>query len=352
MAEVFNREQGRLAVVSLLVIAAGVLVVALIWTRTVMIPFVLAIFGYVLIMPLMDLFMVRFRQPKWVALVVSLLAVLVVAGLAAFLLTGAVQTVVSRASEYQAKVVEIARLMEGQARSLAERFDQDVSAWFEEFPISSVVSRSMTTVMGSLGRAAGILGTTAMTVVFMLFFLAGHRPGDKRNATVDGVVRMIRRYVGTLAMTSAATGILTAIICAIFGVPFALVFGILAFLLNFIPTIGSVVAVILPIPIALIEFRAFWPVLGLVIALGAVQVVIGNIIQPRLMGKGLDLHPVTIILCLGFWGLVWGILGMLLSAPLTATLRLILDQFETTRPAANLLAGRFGEEEEAAAAPG
>jgi AI-2 transport protein TqsA len=69
--------------------------------------------------------------------------------------------------------------------------------------------------------------------------------------------------------------------------------------------------------------------------------VIGNIIEPKLMGKGLDLHPVTIMLALSFWGLLWGIVGMFLAAPITAAIRIVLMQFDTFRPVANLLAGEF-----------
>ena len=78
-----------------------------------------------------------------------------------------------------------------------------------------------------------------------------------------------------------------------------------------------------------------------VVVPGTIHNVIGNIIEPKLMGKGLDLHPVTVMLALSFWGLLWGIVGMFLAAPITAVIRIVLMQFDTFRPIANLLAGEF-----------
>ena len=140
---------------------------------------------------------------------------------------------------------------------------------------------------------------------------------------------------------SATTGILVGVILYVMGLELALVFGVLAFLLNFIPNIGSVIATLLPIPVALVQFDSLATV-GLVVLLpGAVQITIGNLIEPKIMGDGLDLSPVTILLSLVLWGLMWGIVGMLLAAPITAVLRIVLQHFETTRPLGEILAGRF-----------
>ena len=137
------------------------------------------------------------------------------------------------------------------------------------------------------------------------------------------------------------TGLLTGVILALFGLDLALVFGVLAFFLNFIPSVGSIVATLLPIPMAMVQFDGFWMIAGIVLVPGAIQMTIGSGIEPVLMGEGLDLHPVTILLALVFWGLIWGVVGMFLAAPITAVLRIVLDRFETTRPIAGLLAGRL-----------
>ncbi|MHC4433691.1 MAG: AI-2E family transporter [Planctomycetota bacterium] len=118
-------------------------------------------------------------------------------------------------------------------------------------------------------------------------------------------------------------------------------FGFLAFLLNFIPNIGSIIATLLPLPVAFID-----PQLGIVskvLALaipGSIQFVIGNILQPKMMGESLDLHPVVVLLSLIFFGTIWGIIGMFLAVPITAVVMIFLQRFDYTRAIADLAAGK------------
>ena len=118
-------------------------------------------------------------------------------------------------------------------------------------------------------------------------------------------------------------------------------FAILTFCLNFIPNIGSIIAVILPIPIILLQFGISFPFIAAIILLVAIQIAIGNILEPKLMGDSMGLHPVTILFFLAFWGYLWGITGMFLSVPITATLKIIFDKFEMTKPVAQLFAGKL-----------
>ena len=130
---------------------------------------------------------------------------------------------------------------------------------------------------------------------------------------------------------------------AAFKLELAAVFGMLAFLLNFIPSIGSIVATLLPIPIAIAQFQNPW-LIGLVVAIpGIIQIGIGNVIEPKMMGSGLNLRPVVILLALSFWGLIWGPVGMFLSVPMTAMIRIVLMQIETLRPLGMLMAGQLPE---------
>jgi AI-2 transport protein TqsA len=190
---------------------------------------------------------------------------------------------------------------------------------------------------------------------FVIFLLAGRNPYAEHSQMYRDVVVNMRRYLGTKVLTSATVGVLVWASLAIIGMELAGVFGVLAFLLNFIPVIGPVIVTVLPIPLALAQFQSYWPVILVVVVPGVIHNVIGNIIEPKLMGKGLDLHPVTVMLALSVWGLLWGIVGMFLAAPITAAIRIVLMQFDTFRPIANLLAGEFekpptGQREERPAA--
>ena len=125
-----------------------------------------------------------------------------------------------------------------------------------------------------------------------------------------------------------------------FGVLFAVLWGVLTFLLNFIPNIGSMISVVPPVLITLFHFGSISKTLGVAVALVALQTVVGNFIEPKMMGKGLDLSPLTVLLSLLFWGWMWGIPGMLLSVPLTAAIKIAFEQIDATRPIALMMAGK------------
>ena len=113
----------------------------------------------------------------------------------------------------------------------------------------------------------------------------------------------------------------------------------MTFLLNFIPNIGSAVAMLLPVPVVLLTGEI--SVTTKIVALGLpalVQFLVGNVLEPKWMGSSLDLNPIVILLALIFWGVLWGPVGMLLSVPITAVLKILLQRLPYTRPVADLLA--------------
>jgi len=131
------------------------------------------------------------------------------------------------------------------------------------------------------------------------------------------------------------------LVLTVLNVKFGWMFGFLAFLLNFIPNIGSVIATILPLPVALIDpqLGTISKILVLVIP-GSIQFVVGNIIQPKMMGESLDLHPIVVLLSLIFFGTIWGIIGMLLAVPITAVVNIFLQRFGYTRAISDLISGK------------
>jgi len=187
----------------------------------------------------------------------------------------------------------------------------------------------------------GLVTSGLLVLVFLIFLMTGRRSTAERVGLYGEMDSKIRRYIVTKILTSATTGILVIIILLAFGLQLAVVFGILAFFLNFIPNLGSVIATLLPLPVALIQYETLWPVIGVVAIPGAIQMTIGNGVEPVLMGRGLELHPLVVLMGLLFWGLLWGVAGMFLAAPLTAILRLVLEKFDTTRPVADLMSGQM-----------
>ena len=329
-----REEQTWLNTASLIVLAAVAIAVALIYTRAVMVPFVLAIFISYLVSPLVDVMQTRLRMPRSLSVLIAFLVVISLMMLLGLLIATSARSLTDSAPIYKERLASLAQGV----FSVLDRLGIDLGQqpFLERLKALPILDMLKTTA----GTVANLLSTGLMTLIFVIYLLLGRQPNRLRTGLYADMDRKIRRYVVTKVATSAATGILVGSILALFGLDLALVFGVMAFLLNFIPSIGSILSTLLPIPMAIVQFESIWMIAGIVIVPGLIQMVIGNGVEPKIMGEGLELHPVTILLALVFWGLLWGVVGMLLAAPITAVAKLVLQRFEMTRPVADLLAGR------------
>ncbi|QDU76248.1 AI-2 transport protein TqsA [Bremerella volcania] len=191
-----------------------------------------------------------------------------------------------------------------------------------------------------------LISSTVLTSIFVGFMLAGRDPYKVSKGIYAEIDRNVRKYIATKFFISAITGLLVWGCLAMIGMQFASMFGLIAFCLNFIPSIGSIIATLLPIPIAIVQFDSALMITLAIVLPGAVQMTMGNVIEPKIMGDGLQLHPATILLALAFFGMLWGPVGMLLAAPITAIVRIVLMRFKTTEPIGRLMAGVLPEEED------
>ncbi len=183
----------------------------------------------------------------------------------------------------------------------------------------------------------------ALIVVFMLFEAATFRAkvrtaftGADAEERFSRVMHEIQHYIGIKTVVSAATGLLIGVWVGVLGVDFAIFWGLVAFVLNFIPNLGSIIAAV---PTTLLAMVQIGVGRGLLVALGylIVNMVIGNLIEPHLMGRRLGLSTLVVVLSLVFWGWVWGPIGMLLSVPLTMVVKILLENTEEFRWVAVLL---------------
>ena len=467
MAHERREENNSLITASLVVLAVVALAVALIYTRRVMIPFVVALFIVALVAPIQDVQVKRLRLPRIVAVIITLLVVFSVIALASLSVVQAIRTIAYTAGEYSTSFADMAdrllkpleylyRLEEppaptapitpevvktkppagpnevkpapskpeafelfplvkepdkaavldvrpkprpgtptkgidlsaaprgsappapdvlnkdadkpaarsapntpaqdsneavaaqakrgepakGQHRIDTRQIVQDLIANAKQI-IRDLANHMFNMLRNTVGTIFGLLSGMLFVCFFVIFLLAGRNPYAQHSQMYRDVVINMRRYLGVKVFTSALVGVLVWASLALLKMELASIFGVLAFLLNFIPVIGPVIVTVLPIPLAMAQFQSPWPVILVVVVPGVIHNVIGNIIEPKMMGKGLDLHPVTVMLALSFWGLLWGIVGMFLAAPITAAIRIVLMQFDTFRPIANLLAGEF-----------
>ncbi|MBQ7155855.1 MAG: AI-2E family transporter [Synergistaceae bacterium] len=189
-----------------------------------------------------------------------------------------------------------------------------------------------------------------LTFVFLMFMLVeapymddkinkafGRNSGRVRKI-LSTISEQVSQYLGTLALISLATGVCAWIVLTILDVKLAAGWGVLTFLLNFIPTVGSIIATIPPVVMAIIQFSPglFKPFLVLVL-LTSIQVTIGNIITPKVVGDRLGVSPVMILLSLLLWGMIWGIPGALLSTPIISIIKIVCENIPVMHPIAVLI---------------
>ncbi|MCT4552303.1 MAG: AI-2E family transporter [Alphaproteobacteria bacterium] len=202
-----------------------------------------------------------------------------------------------------------------------------------------------------LSSITSILRNAGLVAIYVLFILLEEKSFHKKikaissteakrkklEKTMQNINLKIRKWLGIKTVMSIATGVVSYIGMSIVGLNNAEFWAVLIFLLNYIPTFGSIVSSIFPILMALIQFHTLTPFIIVTTFIVGAQIIIGNVIDPKLMGKSLNLSPVVILLSLAAWGSLWGIAGMFLCVPLMAIVMLILSEIEGTKNVARLL---------------
>ncbi len=324
----------------LLTAAAVVVVVAgLRAAQTLLIPLLIAAFLAILCVPA-----VRWLQRRLPTVLAVLLVVVAVMGVlvgVGAMIGGSVNEFTAALPEYQARLTALLR---------------SAATWLRMHRVDLPGDRlsSIVSVGSVMGMMAGTLKTLAAAVsnvvmvflilVFILLEAAGlpskvraalGRPGADLGRFTKVMVE-VQHYLGIKTAVSVVTGIVLGGWLAILGVDFALLWGLLAFLLNYIPNLGSIIAAVPPVLLALLQLgpgRALLAAAGFI----AVNMVLGNVVEPQLMGRRLGLSPLVVFLSLVFWGWVWGPLGMLLSVPLTMVVKILLENTEDLRWVAVML---------------
>lgn len=330
-------QSSRLQSVCLLVLATVAAGFALYWLRAVLIPFVLAVFVALALGPFIEIQNRRLRVPRPLAILVALGVGGLLLSVVGVLVSSSVRQLSRQSDLYQRRIELLVERLG--SWDLVQQLAPQLAG---ELSLRAVIPTGQLQgfVMGTTSAIVDLLSNGLIVLIFLFFLLAGQSEVRKHGIRVD-VEWKIRRYLVVQTAISAVTGVLVGGVLGLLGVPLAMVFGLFAFLLNFIPSIGSVIATLLPLPMVLVGPDITPLVAVLAIALpAAIQFVLGNVVSPKVMGDSLELHPVTILLALMVWGSLWGIVGMLLATPITAVMRMLFERLEMTRPLAQLMAGR------------
>jgi predicted PurR-regulated permease PerM len=219
--------------------------------------------------------------------------------------------------------------------------------WQEMLKLSSLTGLAAATV----GSFLLFFNDAFLVLLFLIFLLAGSEQfpqklrralhaerAERVSAMMHNIEAGVRRYILTKTLFNLVTGALVTVLLAAFGVDFPLLWGLITFLAHYIPSVGAVISVGLP---TIFLFLQFSPGTALLIALlnGALQFVMGNAVEPRIMGSSLDLSPLLVLTALLFWGYLWGPWGMILSVPITSSIKIICENIAPLHPIAVLMSG-------------
>ena len=341
---------------NLMVGLLGVLVVLAVATaleaaQTVLIPLMIAWLLSYICGPVVT-FLVHKKVPLGVAVITVLLLVLLICYLGGIFLIGRVQAF---AAEYQSYANQLTVIHNDIMYNLSEKINVPETA-FADINWTQEIGKRLVVVSGNV---ASFLGNLFMVLIFLVFMLLGKPyfrykverafPADQAtqfSEITSSISKQIGQYLVVKVAISGTTGVLVWFALTLLKVEFALTWGALAFFLNFIPSIGSILASIPPILLSFLQYypdgteaSGSWlliPILTAVVLL-LIQMVMGNVLEPKIMGENLNLSPVVILLSLVFFGWLWGIVGALLSVPIAATIKIFCENIEGLKPISILM---------------
>lgn len=206
------------------------------------------------------------------------------------------------------------------------------------------------TMVGNVISSFGSLMTNGFLILLTVSFILAEgldfpdkikyaiKDGGETLKALDHFTSSVNKYIALKTIISLATGLLIMLCLLLLGIDYAILWGLIAFLLNFVPSLGSLIASVPTIIFALVQYGMSYALITAVIYV-AVNTLVGSILEPRFMGKNLNLSPLIVFLSLVFWGWVLGPVGMLLSVPLTITVKIALESFNESRWIAIILGG-------------
>ncbi len=337
-----SRSEGRVPRIVVTIAALMVIVAGLQYASEILLPILFAVFLSIVALPVVNALR-KVGLPNAVAIA---LVVLAVAGVLVGTSAGVAGTVRSFSANLPRYEEPLQALMQSSLQTL--------DAWGVSVEVRDMTEYlSPNAIMGFVGQTVnavvGILARTLIVTVTMTFILLEASEltqklrvalGDTGEGELVGALsdagNQVQRYLFIKSSVSAVTGLLAGLWCNAMGVDFPLLWATIAFLLNYIPSIGSIVAAIPPILLATVQHG---PGTALLVLFGyvVINVSLGNLLEPRLLGRSLGLSPLVVFVSLLFWGWVWGPVGMLFCVPMTVIFKIILENYEDTRWLAVLL---------------
>jgi len=341
------RSVGRLRIVS---IFAGFGLVALfiylmVVGEAILLPFVIAIF----IVTLLDSLALRISitkikgrsLPDWASMAISILLFIGVFLILANMIRSNITAVNEALPAYEKNIAELINRIIGYAGATEIPSIQEIT---KQIDIQMILERSVSAL-------ASITGNTLTILFYIVFILLEQvtfkrkidalflKNEDRRRARemIGRITKDIQTYIGIKTFLAVVTGLMSYVVMAVVGVDFAGFWAVLILVLSYIPYIGALVGVAFPAILTLVQFDSLIPFFITTSLLTVVQIIFGNFLEPRMIGRSLNLSPLVILLSLAVFGSIWGVAGMILSMPFMVIAMIVCAGFEATRPVAVIL---------------
>lgn len=324
-------------------------VIILIYGKSLLIPFVVALIFWFLIKEIRELLcknsIIKEKIPMVVLNLLGFLTIFLIIGGVVKILSVNIRQLSTSLPLYQQNIGIL-------TASINETFDINVNEFTREFLGEYDYTNLLKSLFNSL---TDLFGKAFLIIIYTLFLLLEEpffsrkikaiyqdRVDSREETTtiLNQIDRSIGRYLSLKTIISLLTGVLSYFALLFIGIDAPLFWAFLIFLMNFIPTIGSLIATVFPALFAMLQFGELMPGVWTLIVVGVIQLIVGNYIDPKLTGDSLNVSPLIVIIGLSVWGALWGIIGMILSVPISVMLILIFAHIPSARPVAVLLSKR------------
>ena len=339
---------GVVGLFTVLVMSAG---------SSVLIPIIMAVAVWFALNGIIDMIERRtiggWQMPRALAVILALLLTILIAAWIGTVFVVNFTALFQELPTYSDNVQRLAQSVPDSVWSLLpEQYASGVSSGIDDGVEQA--TNSFSGLIGSLASSMASILTQAVLIIIYVLFLFTEQgvfgtkitnmfPESKQRTEAEEILFSIKEqtqtYISVKTLVSLITAGVSWVIMFFFDLNHAVVWAILFFILNFVPNFGSIIALVFPVLMAVLQFGSLGPALGIFVALFLVQMIIGYFVEPKMMGKSLNISPFVVLASLAIFGAIWGITGMFMSVPLTVIVMIVCSHFDATRPIAILLSG-------------
>jgi predicted PurR-regulated permease PerM len=307
-------------------------------------PFVIAVIFWFLITDFSQLIakikIKDYSLPHWLRVMIAFVLILSIIFFSVDLLSKNIELIISHVPEYRSKLGDmISRIgVSRGVENITERVQERLLAIDFQAMLREIL-RVLTTFIGHfffilIYVAFLLIESTVFNKKIEQIFKTERYSEIQR--LISKMSTSVNRYLSVKTLVSLLTGFFSYLVLLVFELDFPEMWAFLIFLMNFIPYIGSLVATALPALFAMFQFNSYMSFIWVFLAIETVQILMANYVEPRIMGRRLNLSPLIVILSLSFWGMLWGVVGMFLAVPLTSIILIVLSNFPSTQNVALL----------------